>query len=258
MKLKNVILIMLTGLMFVCNIASAKGVLSKNWRIESKSLGYALQYRVYLPEGIANTDLLPTIYITDGQSYISQDEGRMIEVLDREIEAGNIKPVVAVFIDSRNPDDLTENRRNEQFICNQDYAAFFITELVPTIDYNFPVSSNRNDRVIAGVSFGGLNAACFGLLASKTFSGIGMHSPANDKHLKIISKLYKSVEAKPLKIFMSVGTKRDNTRAGRRFYRTLKEKNYDINYIEVPFGHVWENWRPLMDDLLYTFFKKKG
>jgi hypothetical protein len=29
-----------------------------------------------------------------------------------------------------------------------------------------------------------------------------------------------------------------------------------MNYIEVPFGHTWENWGPLQADLLRTFFAK--
>jgi enterochelin esterase-like enzyme len=36
----------------------------------------------------------------------------------------------------------------------------------------------------------------------------------------------------------------------------LKKKGYDLNYIEVPFGHEWENWGPLQDDMLRTFFSE--
>lgn len=255
-KLRPFIYLSSVFLILISCSSFAKGTLSKNWRIDSKQLDYPLQYRVYLPEGIKETDQLPTIYITDGQWYIGKRGGRMIEVLDREIEAGNIKPVVAIFVDSRDPDDLGRNRRNDQFQCNKDYATFYMKELVPTITKNFPVSDKREDRVIAGVSFGGLNAACFGLMASQTFGGIGMHSPANRQHLKLLSKMYKRLDVKPIKIFMSVGTRNDNTRAGRVFHGVLKEKGYDVNYIEVPYGHVWKNWRPLIDDLLLTFFEK--
>jgi enterochelin esterase-like enzyme len=45
----------------------AKGTLSDNIRIQSKVLDYALQYRVYTPQGMKKTDKLPTIYLTDGQ-----------------------------------------------------------------------------------------------------------------------------------------------------------------------------------------------
>lgn len=246
----------LFALLAISTNVLAKGTLSPNWRLDSKILGYALQYRVYLPETANEEAEWPTIYITDGQWYL--DQGRMIEILDRQIADGNIKPVVAVFVDSRNPDDLSENRRNEQFICNPEYARFYIKELIPTISANFTVSNDRKDRVIAGVSFGGLNAACFGLLASNMFAGIGMQSPANADHLKVLNRHYKDNQLESLKFFFSVGTKNDNEAAARRFHRTLEKKDYDVNYIEVPFGHEWSNWQPLIDDMLLTFFAKNS
>lgn len=233
--------------------ACMAGVLSEDIRIESNALGYALQYRVYVPEVPAGTTKLPTLYLTDGQWYLS--EGNMVDVLDREIAAGNIEPVVAVFVDSRNPDVLSRNRRNDQFMCSQKYVSFFVNELVPEISQSFPVSEKPEDRVIGGLSFGGLNAACFGLMASNHFGGIAMQSPASDKHLKVVEGLYRDSERMPVKVFFSVGTKRDNTKAARKFHRTLVDKGYDVEYLEVPQGHSWSNWQPLLDDLLLTFFK---
>lgn len=239
-------------LILLCQQVMAEGSLSPNIRIESDFLEYAIQYRVYSPETSGDA-LLPTIYITDGQWYI--EPGEMVGVLDREIAANNIRPVMAVFIDSRNPDDLAENRRNREFMCNEDYVRFVSRELVPAISANYPASDDRDDRVIAGMSFGGLNAACFGLMASNWFGGIGMQSPASDKHLKVLNGLYSDKEPTPVRMFFSVGTRRDNTMAARRFHRTLEEKGYEVNYVEVPFGHDWSNWKPLLDDLLITFFE---
>ena len=231
--------------------ALADGSLSPDTQIASSHLGYTVQYRVYTPEASAEENL-PTIYITDGQWYL--EPGDMVSVLDREIAAKNIEPIVAVFIDSRNPDDLAENRRNQEFMCNERYAAFVTQELIPEISKTYPVSEDRHHRVIAGMSFGGLNAACFGLMVPDWFGGIGMQSPASDQHLKILDELYDEKDAAAVKIFFSVGTRRDNTKAARRFHNTLERKGYQVNYIEVPFGHDWSNWRPLLDDLLGTFF----
>lgn len=232
---------------------TAQGSLSDNIQIKSKILGYDLQYRVYLPDEAKLIAPLPTIYLTDGQWYLS--EGKIVDILDREISAGNIKPVAAIFVDSRNPADLSENRRNNQFMCNQKYAAFFAGELLPEVEASFPVSKDRTDRVVGGLSFGGLNAGCFGIMLSQVFSGVAMQSPASTKHLKILMKLYNDRETLPIKIFMSAGTKKDNTRAIRKFKKLLIQKNYNIDYTEVPFGHSWKNWGPLIDDMLKAFFK---
>ena len=165
---------------------AVNGKLSNNKTIFSNELNYKLQYRVYLPKVSKQTKNLPIIYFTDGQWYL--ERGEIIEVIDKEISSGNIKPIIAVFIDSRNPDNLSENRRNQEFMCNKKYIHFYLNELIPTINTNYPANDKAIDRVIAGISFGGLNAACFGLLASQHFSGIAMQSPASGKHVKVINK----------------------------------------------------------------------
>ena len=69
--------------------------LSDNIIIKSENLGYNLQYRVYMPEGINQNMFLPTIYITDGEAYIKY--GKLPELLDKAINANRIEPVIAVL-----------------------------------------------------------------------------------------------------------------------------------------------------------------
>ena len=244
--------VLASALLFACSAAASEGSLSDNQRIASSHLNYDLQYRVYRPDSVSPDETLPSLYVTDGQMYLQF--GNFKSILDESIAAGLIEPVLVIFLDSRNPDRPQENRRNAQFMCNADFARFFATELVPTISANYPVSLLRDDRVILGLSFGGLNSACFGLLLPDLFSGIAMQSPANGDHVDVVRKLYADKDALPLKLFLSVGTKNDNGRAVKRFRRTLERKGYDLTYTEVPEGHDWKNWGPLLDDVLVTFF----
>ena len=232
--------------------ALAKGTLSDNIRISSQILGYDLQYRVYAPKTPLGEDNLPTLYITDGASYIKS--GKMVEVLDTEISAGRVKPLIAIFVDARDPDNLKLNRRNEQFFCKKDYVDFFTLELLPVISENYPVSTLREDRVILGVSFGGFNAGCFGLMATPYFGGIAMNSPAHAQFVRYLQKQYKKFTKKNLKIYMSVGNAQDNREAVSSFRRTLKRKGYDVTYAQSHHGHNWKNWRPLLPDILKVFF----
>lgn len=240
---------------YITSPAWADGKLSDNIRISSDRLGYDLQYRVYEPANTRRNASLPTLYITDGQWYISR--GELPQLLDAEIAAGTIEPVLVVFVDSRNPDNLQQNRRNQQFFCNQDYVDFFTDELLPTIDGEYPTSATRDERVILGLSFGGRNSACFGLMAHEWFGGIAMQSPANSEMVDELRFDYMVQDKLPLKIFMSVGTVNDNTQAGRQFMETLKFQEYDLTYREVDEGHDWDNWGPLLDDVLTTFFLKE-
>lgn len=229
----------------------AYGDLSANYLFKSNILNYDLNYRVYTPSSSKSDQHFPTLYLTDGQWYIKS--GDIIKKLDHLIDSEIISPVIVVFIDSRNPHNK-ENRRNSEFMCNTKYISFFVNELIPTISHNFPVSLKRENRVIGGLSFGGLNAACFGLSAASQFGGIAMQSPASKKHLQIVSSLYEKSPMLPIKIFLSGGNKHDNATAIQKFRKVLLSKGYEVNFKKTNKGHNWENWRPLIDDMLVNFF----
>ena len=229
----------------------ADGNLSDNIRISSEILGYDLQYRVYLPGGLAPDSELPVMFVTDGPAYIKR--GRFVRTLDRLLDAGRIEPVVVVFVDAQDPDDPAINRRNEQFFCNADYLRFYTDEFIPIIERGYPVRKVREARSILGVSFGGLNAACFGLLGYDAFYGIGMHSPANHP-VDGLLPAYEKAPTLPLRIFLSTGSPDDNTKANRAFRALLKAKGYEMKFKQTDGGHDWGNWRPLVDDVLVYFY----
>ncbi len=244
-------LLLAVGLTPAAPSGKPRGTLTENRIIESEILGYRLQYRVYLPPGAIQHDDLPVLYVADGQWYI--EGGDLPRLLDRMISRGEIRPVAAVFVDNRNPDDLAENRRNRQFFCNEKYSAFYQQELIPTIDETFATSAERTGRVILGMSFGGLNAACFGLQAHDSFGGIAMQSPAVHP-VPELHDAWAGTERLPLRIFLSSGTVNDNEGSTRRLHKILDDKGYDLHYVEVDQGHDWRNWKPLLDDMLRFFF----
>ncbi|MGK0297389.1 MAG: enterochelin esterase-like enzyme [Gammaproteobacteria bacterium] len=243
--IKTFLLILLAG------IAYADGTVSDDIRISSDVLGYDLQYHIYLPENYESRADHPVIFLTDGQNYIRR--GNMPSVLNRLIGNGKIQPVIAVFVDARDPDNLESNRRRNQFFCNEDYLNFYIDELIPSLEKKYPVIKNREGRTIMGLSFGGLNAACFGMLGHDIFSGIAMQSPANHPVPNLLPT-YQEMPTLPLRMFLSTGTPNDNTPANRNFHAVLKAKGYDMKYIEVPEGHNWDNWGPLIDDALIYYY----
>jgi enterochelin esterase-like enzyme len=232
--------------------AAANGELGDSQRISSKHLGYDLQYRVYVPDGVAVGEVLPSLYVTDGQWYL--DDGQLDQLISGMISEGSIEPLVAIFLDSRNPDNLEENRRNSEFMCNRKFAAFFSDELIPAINDAYPVNRSREDRVILGLSFGGLNAACFGVMLPDYFAGAAMQSPASSAHVDLVRELYAESPRLPLRMFLSVGVENDNLKAVTRFRHLLEDKGYDLTYRKVRRAHDWRNWGPLLDDVLLTFF----
>lgn len=242
-------------LLLLAGTAVSAGTLSPNVRISSEMLGYDLQYRVYTPDNIEAAENLAVLFITDGPAYIQR--GRVPKVLDRLIDSAEIDPVIAVFIDPRDPDDLRVNRRNQEFFCNVKYMSFYVSELIPAIERAYPVRKTRDARTILGVSFGGLNAACFGYLGYEYFSGIAMHSPAIHPVDNLLPA-YEKASKLPLRIFLSTGYPNDNTSENRKFGKLLKEKGYDMKFVQIDAGHNWSNWKRLVDDVLLYFYGKSA
>jgi enterochelin esterase-like enzyme len=249
--MKKLQLALLPGLllMFWLSAAQAAGNLEGPIRISSTTLGYDLQYWIYLPEKVRKP--LPELYITDGQAFLGA--GEMAELLDTEIENGNIAPIAAIFVDSRHPDDPEIVRRNKEFMCNADYAKFFVGELMPEISSRWTGAGPSTRRGLMGVSLGAINSACFGMMMPDVFQVLIMLSPASGVHLDVINDLYQEKPRNPSAIFISHGGPQDNDVAARKFVQTLEEKAYPIRYISKDGGHDWENWYPLLDDSLRAF-----
>lgn len=113
----------------------APGTLSDDLTIESTNLGYAVNYRVYTPANYDDLSGLPVVYVTDGNDWVYEPYGAMAVALDNLIADGRIEPVMAVFIDAREPGNPENNRREQEFLDHFDpYARFVAEELVPAID----------------------------------------------------------------------------------------------------------------------------
>ena len=223
--------------------------------IQSDVLTYELQYWVYTPAGYDTLDDLPVLFLSDGAWY--KETGEMPAVLDSLISNELMEPIVAVFLDARIPGHENLSRRNAQFFCNASYISFYKQELIPTIDSTYKTRAERTARTIAGLSFGGLNAACFGLYAHDSFEGIAMQSPATHP-VQYIHQAYADSVKLPLRLFMSSGDHNDNEGRTRAFRDILEGKEYPMKYIEVPFAHNWDNWGPLQDDLLLYFYGRES
>lgn len=235
----------------ILNEGISRGELSDNIIISSSNLGYDIQYKVYTPYNYASSDNLPVVYVTDGHEYADDKLGAMLIVTDNLIYAGDIEPIIIVFIDPREPNNLGNNRRAEQFRGNPDFLAFVTDELIPQIDTDYKTQASAEKRAIMGTSYGGWNAGYFGVSASDVFNLVCMHSPAFDLS---IPQAFSEAETLPLKIYMSTGVINDTQANALSLKVVLDDKNYTYQYKEVNEGHSWGNWRALIDEPLLYFF----
>lgn len=232
-----------------------KGHLSNVKIMNSSSLGYEIMYRVYTPRNYEELGPLPVIYFTDGNEYFDKRLGAALSVLDNLIHMDKIEPVIAVFVDSRDPYDLGMNRRVEELGINPDYLRFFAEELIPEIEKEYKVRKQPEDRAIVGTSLGGLNATYFGFTRPDLFGKIGIQAPAFGFEESIYDIVMEAEIDEP-EIFMSVGTIGDNTEDARRMKEIFDKMELPVNYIEVNEGHSWGAWSAQLDDILIQFFGK--
>lgn len=229
-----------------------RGDLSENMLIESKRLGYQVNYKVYTPYNYFRCENLPVIYVTDGHEYADDLKGGMILILDNLIFRGEIRPVIAVFIDPREPGNENNNRRMQEYICNQEFADFVGDELIPVIDSMYKTHACPDDRAILGTSLGGMNSAWFGAVRTGDFHLLGIQSPAFNGE---VLKRFAGLEWFPFRVYMTTGVIHDTQKQALDMKALLDKNQVPYVYREVNEGHSWGNWRALLGDMLRWFFR---
>lgn len=235
---------------------STRGSLEKDILLNSKSLGYQITYNVYTPNGYNPSKKYPVIYVTDGYEYLHERLGNMHTILDNLIDQKKIEPIIAVFIDNREPANRSNNRRMQELAMNTRYLDFFSDEFVPHIESKYPVSTDPAQRAILGTSLGGLTSAYFAFTKPGVFGMAGIQSPAFMFKPQIYT-VCDNAEKPPVKVYMTTGVYND-AEVGARRMKEILEKNFcAYQYTETNQGHSWGNFRDTIDDILVYFFPPK-
>jgi len=256
------------------------GKLTSEFSITSTQLGYAVNYWVYTPLGYENLQQLPVLYVLDGNDFVDERMGAMPTILDNLIADKRIEPIIAVFINARDPNNPQFNRREEEFLAHPiEYAQFIADELVPLIDRTYRTNAQADARVIAGVSYGGLSSSFIAASRPNVFHNGAAFSPAfwpldNPQALanqgqrdgsKLMAPTIDAVfqcggetgftcPRFPLKIFASGGLPDWDVGDLAPAYEILQQQGYPVDFHQVREGHGWDNWRGLTDEMLIYFF----
>jgi enterochelin esterase-like enzyme len=232
-----------------------KGSIKTDILFNSKVLGYQITYSVYLPHHYG-TEKLPVVYVTDGYEYLHPKMGNMKTVLDNLIEDQKIKPVIAVFVDHREPINRSNNRRMQELAMNGKYLDFFTQELITKIESDYAVIPDASARAIMGTSMGGLTAAYFAFAKPEVFGLAGIQSPSFYTKPQIYALCENPANPK-MKISMTTGLIHDTSQESRKMKALLEANSCEYTYREVNEGHSWGNWRGLIDEILVDLFGTK-
>lgn len=230
----------------------AKGQVVNN-TIVSRQLNYQLQFQVYLPANYELLTDLPVLYVTDGQEYSNPLLGNLITILDNLITDGTIKPIIVVFIDPRNPANLSENRRMEEYTVNEQYFRFVTSELIPFIDSNFKSATTASARAILGTSLGGLNSTYFAAVGTDFFGKFAAQSPAYWYRPEIFN-MVEDIDLATTDWVITAGTYHDGLENAERMKQKLETRTASFQFTVVNEGHSWGAWSQLLDEMLIHFF----
>ena len=221
---------------------------------------------VYTPPGYRRDGpLYPALLLFDGKTY--QTEIPVPVILDNLIDAKEIAPVIAVFIDASSPE-----RREDEFFGNAAYTSFVADELMPWAARQYRIAATSDRNLIGGLSAGGFAAAFIALRHPAVFgkvlcqSGAFWWSPnlANGEERGGLIREYAAAPARNLKFFLEAGLfENDVVGVGgqilehnRHLRDVLRAKGYEVHYHEFPGGHDRMNWRASFPDALIWLAEK--
>ena len=138
-------------------------------------------------------------------------------------------------------------------MCNTDYARFFVGELMPRVSSHWTSGDSSTRRGLMGVSFGAINAACFGMMMKGVFQVLIMHSPGSPEHIAVIEQLYRDRPKHESAFFVSHGGPADNEQSTLQLVKTFEDLGYEVQHVQTDGEHDWKSWRPLIDESLQAF-----
>jgi len=170
-------------------------------------------YAVYVP---AQYDAKrPTVFMVflDGSGYLG-DGIRVPVVLDNLIAKHEVPPMIGIFVDPGVLPVVSADAQNrfervfEYDSLSDRFSRFLLEELIPAVAKEYNLSSNPDDRGIAGTSTGAVGAFMAAWNRSDQFhrvlSFIGTYVAM--KGADQLPALVRKTEPKPIRIFMQDGT----------------------------------------------------
>ncbi|HEY5967324.1 MAG TPA: alpha/beta hydrolase-fold protein, partial [Chitinophagaceae bacterium] len=227
----------------------------------SKTVDTIRRTLIYTPPGFSKKKKYPVLYLLHG---IGGDEKEWLNganpqvILDNLFAQGKIEPMIVVMPNGR---AMKNDRAGGNIMAPDKVQAFanfekdLLNDLIPFIEKNYVVFTDREHRAIAGLSMGGGQSLNFGLGNLDKFAWIGGFSSA--PNTKTPQELIPDVNAAKEKIkllFISCGASDGLISFSKRTHDYLKQNNIPHIYFIEPGVHdfkVWKNGLYIFSQLIF-------
>ena len=239
----------------------------------SSALGRTRRMHVYTPPGYEkSTAKYPVFYLLHGASDSDNSwssVGRANFIVDNLIAAGKAKPMIVVM-----PAGHTTSGGFRVPGGADEFARDFLQDVMPYIEKNYRVLTDRNNRAIAGLSMGGGQTLSIAIPNLAKFGYIGVFSsglfqmfgtgrgPAaqtpsgptwEDENRKVLDD---ASLRKGLKLFW-FGTGKEDflLKTSQQTVEMFKKHGFDVKYDETEGAHTWLVWREYLQGFVPQLFR---
>ncbi len=236
--------------------------------------GTERQWWVYVPAQYKNDGSAGLMIFQDGHDYQSRKGAWGVPtVLDNLLAAGEIPPLVAVFINPgheparpRQNAWSASNRSLEYDGLGDNYARFLLEEILPEVEKQWPVSKDPELRGLCGASSGGICSFTAAWERPDQFrrvlSTIG--SFVNLRGGNAYPSIIRKTERKPLRVFLQdTSGDLDNPfghwpTANKQMHAALAYMGYDVKLdFEEGFGHNSHRGGMIFPDVMRWLWRKE-
>jgi len=228
---------------------------------ESKTIGETRTMRVWTPAGYEkSSQKLPVLYLIHGGGDTDTSwpgAGAAGNILDNLLADGKIKPMIVVM-----PNGTVDlpNFTDEVPL----FAKDMVTDIIPFVESNYRVLTDRKNRAMAGLSMGGMETLETCLQNIDLFNYVWVLSssfkPGSDfnqeaERLGVFANAAKINKTWKVFAFTQGGPTDIAYQNGKNCMKVFDEAGIKYEYNEVSGGHSWEAWRQNLYDLAQRLFK---
>lgn len=251
------------------------GSISAVW-YNSPALGYNRRMMIYTPPGYNenNQTKYPVLYLlhgAGGDEYSWIARGPVGAVMDNLVAAGKAKEMIVVVTNGyplqfASPNAGPVNSNPQAGINNMGNGQFeesLVKDVIPFIEKNYRVYTDKNNRAIAGFSMGGLQTQHITNAHPDMFAYIAVMSMGllDDNRLhtynaEVYNQQIKTlVQAKPKLYWIGTGKEDFLYESVVKLRKKYDEAGLKYEYRETAGGHTWSNWSLYLTELAPRFFK---
>lgn len=234
--------------------------------------GTKRRIHLYVPAQYDAKKETAVMVFQDGHTYVNpKGEFRVTTVFDNLIAAGDMPPVIGIFIDPGHKGDSkpgapwkNNNRSFEYDTLSADYATFLIDEILPLVGKDYNLTKDPEMRAICGTSSGGICAWTVAWVRPDAFrkvaSSIG--SFTNIRGGDAYPGLIRKTEKKPIRGFFQEGINDLDNEHGNwplgnmAMESALKFKGYDHKYVWGHGAHSGKHMGAIFPDAMRWLWRK--